>query len=96
MMTAQTETLRAGDTIAQPGQDASLRLRGGWLVLGRSLYAGLLLLCLVMFGLSLWHIFDKGVASCVSEYNIGWLFCTEFRQAQPQLGLTPALFESYF
>jgi signal transduction histidine kinase len=95
-MTAQTETLRASDTVAQPDEDAPLRLRGGWLALGRILYAGLLLLCLVMFGLSLWHIFDKGVASCVSEYNIGWLFCTEFRQAQAQLGLTPALFESYF
>jgi hypothetical protein len=53
MMAVQTETLRARDNAALPGQDAPLRLRGGWLVLGRVLYASLLMLCLVLFGLSL-------------------------------------------
>jgi signal transduction histidine kinase len=95
-MTARTESLRPGDTVTQPDQDAPLRLRGGRLVLGRVLYVGLVLLCLVLFGLSLWHILDKGLAPCDSVLNVEWTYCDDFRQAQAQLGLTPAMYESYF
>ena len=84
-MTARTESLRPGDTVTQPDQDAPLRLRGGWLVLGRVLYVGLLLLCLALFALSLWIIFGNGVASCDSPPNAEWTYCDEFRQAQAQL-----------
>ena len=96
MMTAQTDTLRAADSAVELVQDAPLRLRGGWLVLGRVLYASLLLLCIVLFGLSLWIIFSNGVAPCTGPANASWTFCEPFRQAQAQLGLTPALYEGYF
>ena len=95
-MTARIETLPARDTAGQPGQDAPLRLHGGWLVLGRVLYASLVLLCLVLFGLSLWVIFDRGVAPCTSPVWAEWTACEPFRQAQAQLGLAPALYEGYF
>ena len=95
-MTARIETLPARDTTGQPGQDAPLRLHGGWLVLGRVLYGSLLVLCLALFGLSLWVIFDRGVAPCTSPVWAGWTACEPFRQAQAQLGLTPALYEGFF
>jgi signal transduction histidine kinase len=95
-MTARTGLARSADQAGQREDPAPRRLRGGWLALGRVLYLGLLLLCLVLFGLSLWHILDKGVASCEGPMNAEWIYCQEFRQAQAQLGLTPALYEGYF
>jgi signal transduction histidine kinase len=95
-MIAQTEALQSREPAAQPDRDVPLRLRGGWLLLGRVLYASLLLLCLALFGLSLWVIWTWGVAPCTSPVWAEWTECEPFRQAQAQLGLTQALYESYF
>lgn len=95
-MTAGTDTMSSAETGAVPRGDLPLRLRGGWLALGRSVYAGLLLIGIALFALSLAIQFDAGLAPCADPVHANWPFCEAFRQAQTQLGLTQALYESYF
>jgi signal transduction histidine kinase len=86
--------LISGPEKAQP--DAPLRLGGSWLALGRILFVALFVLCLALFGASLWRIFVQGVAACDSVYAADWEACPAFRAAQAQLSLAPALYEAYF
>lgn len=76
------------------------RLNGRSLLIGRTLYGLLLLLCLIMFGISLVFKFVQGTSGCDSIYNEGWVeagnWCFEWFQTIEDLGITPVAFESYF
>ena len=79
---------------------APVRFNGRSLFTGRLLYVLLLLLCLIMFGLSLSYKFKAGTSGCDSVYNAAWAaqgpWCAEWFQAIEEMGITAVAFESYF
>lgn len=79
---------------------APVYLNGRSLFTGRLLYALLLALCLLMFGLSLSYKFMAGTSGCDSTYNAEWAaqgpWCAEWFQTIEEMGITAVTFESYF
>ena len=95
-MNTQAGSVNVTRRVGSRQTNEPLRLQGGWLTVGRFLFAALFLLCVVLFATSLWRIFVQGVAACDSIYAANWVECPAFREAQAQLGLTPVLYEAYF
>lgn len=77
-----------------------VQLNGRSLFTGYLIYALLLALCFLMFGLSLSFKFAAGTSGCDSIYNAAWAaqgpWCGEWFQAIEDIGITAVAFESYF